>query len=225
MLHIGETQVNLGMPNAKVLYFGETKMGPIIPDGDDGSVKPIPGRRLGNVATIVGEYIDNENKRYALAVCDGKYLRTNYRWQIGSDYVDTPLPNYNNNTAVLGDKHTGTYNTNLVLASGSIYSAFSGARSACSITINGVLYRSCLPNVSELAMICEKKDLIIATDPTIQDYPNMANALNRGRVWASNEYKSGLGWCYRFSPSEQGPYSYNKTSQLYVMPVFEIPLD
>lgn len=76
MLHIGETQVNLGMPNAKVLYFGETKMGPII--GESG--EPAPDDtvlhlydRVDEKSTVAGFGSDGNEQRYAVCVADDAY--------------------------------------------------------------------------------------------------------------------------------------------------------
>lgn len=230
MLHIGETQVNLGMPNAKVLYFGGTKMGPIIGE----SSSPIPSKpleqwdRVDGKGTVVGFFTDGNGTRYAVVVADAAYRTGGQQWS--NDIVDTPLPNYDSQSAALAAGESATFNMDTIRGNYdlSTYPAFNSAYSKI-ITLDGVTYNGVLPNAAELQMIYDNREYLDTLDTTLTEYPN--NSLmtwniggNSGSYcWSSVENVSNRAWRLNSSGSWRGNF---KDAYYYgVVPVFEIPLE
>jgi hypothetical protein len=226
MLHIGETQVNLGMPNAKVLYFGETKMGPIIGE----SSSPSPSKpleqwdRVDGKATVAGFWTDKNGQRYAVVVADAAYRTGDQQWS--NKKVNTPLPNYTR-AAVSAVGESATFNMDTIRGKYDLttYPAFNSAYSN-TITFEGVTYNGLLPNASELQMIHDNREYLDTLDTSLVDYPdNSLTTWNIGgnsssRCWSSNEYTSDDAW-YIASGTLQSV----KNNRLGVIPIFEIPVD
>ena len=230
MLHIGETQVNLGMPNAKVLYFGGTKMGPII--GESG--EPTPGGtilhqydRVDNKATVAGFWTDGNGQRYAVCVADAAY-RSRQLWS--NDRVDTPLPNYMPNSASLATStESATFNMDIIKSNYNLstYPAFNSAYSK-TLTLNRITYNGLLPNASELQMIYNDRATLDTYDPTLTEYLN--NDLttwkiegNSSSCWTSVEsdywLACHLGFDGKWYRADNNRKNYG------IIPIFEIPVD
>ena len=229
MIHIGETQVNLGMPNAKVLYFGETKMGPIIGE----SSSPSPSKpleqwdRVDGKGTVVGFWTDKNGTRYAVVVADAAYRTGGQKW--GPTKVNTPLPNYADfSSKALAAGESATFNMDTIRGKYDLttYPAFNSAYSK-TITFGGVTYNGLLPNASELKMINDNKSDLDLLDITLSDYSN--NSLmtwniegKSGYCWTSTEEDLNYAWLV----SSGGNVSSNgKNNSAGVIPIFEIPLE
>lgn len=231
MLHIGKTQVNLGIPNAKVLYFGETKMGPIIGE----SSEPTPGGtilhqydRVDNKATVVNFFVANDNVRYALCVVDAVY-RSGYGMTWGKYGYNTVLPDYKSVENAKAAKDTGTFNTTTVLTNYTVtdYPAFNFARSACTVTVDENTYLSCLPTLDELEMIYTDRVTLDTYDPTLKDYTlrSLTEFKCGGStgLWSSNE--QGINYAWKVD-AYNNPHTYRKDGSSFgVIPVIEIPVD
>lgn len=230
MLHIGKTQVNLGMPNAKVLYFGETKMGPII--GESG--EPTPGGtilhqydRVDNKATVAGFWTDGNGQRYAVCVVDAQYRSWGQMWSESDE--DTLLPNYSSSSEALASGESGTYNTDTILNNytATDYEAFNVARNACTVTVDNKTFTSCLPNLKELDMLYQDRNTLDTYDPTLSSYSqNSLSSWNIGGnsyyiCWSSTEAKLNAGWSLESGSLKK----YTKYYAFGVIPVIEIPVD
>ena len=228
MLHIGETQVNLGMPNAKVLYFGETKMGPII--GESG--EPTPGGtvlhlydRVDGKATVAGFWTDGNGQRYAVCVVDAQYRSGKQYWSI--DGVDTLLTNYNDSN-ILSASESGTWNTDTILNNYNVsrYPAFNFARNACTVTVDNKQFTSCLPNARELYNISKDKETLDSYDTTASSYSDksLSSWFNNTPALTSNEYNYDRAY-YCSKSSSIARYGRKSTNYYGVIPIFEIPVD
>ena len=230
MLHIGETQVNLGMPNAKVLYFGETKMGPII--GESG--EPTPGGtilhqydRVDGKATVAGFWTDGNGQRYAVCVADAQYRSGAHMWSESQD--DTPLPNYSSSSAALAAGESGTYNTDTILNNytATDYEAFNIARNACTVTVDNKTFTSCLPNLKELDMLYKDRNTLDTYDPTLSSYSSRSLSTwdiggnSNYNCWSSTEVDLDAGWSLESGSLKK----YTKYYSFGVIPIIEIPVD
>ena len=230
MLHIGETQVNLGMPNAKVLYFGGTKMGPII--GESG--EPTPSGtvlhlydRVDGKATVAGFWTDGNNQRYAVCVADAQY-RSGDKWWSESE-VDTLLPNYTSSEAALAAGESGTYNTDTILDNytATDYTAFNVARNACTVTVDNKIFTSCLPNLKELDMLYQDRTALDTYDPTLSSYSSRSlstwniEGTSKYICWSSTESNLGAGWSLESGSLKK----YTKYYSFGIIPIIEIPVD
>lgn len=230
MLHIGETQVNLGMPNAKVLYFGETKMGPIIGESDE----PTPSEtilhqydRVDGKATVAGFWTDGNGQRYAVCVVDAQYRSGGQEW--GPTRTETPLPNYTSESAALAAGESGTYNTDIILNNytATNYPAFNIARNACTVTVDDKIFVSCLPNLKELDMLYQDRNSLDTYDPTLSSYSSRSlSTWNIGGnsqyvCWSSTEPNLDQGWSLESGSLKM----YTRYYSFGVIPVIEIPVD
>jgi hypothetical protein len=230
MLHIGETQVNLGMPNANVLYFGETKMGPIIGE----SSSPSPSKpleqwdRVDGKATVAGFWTDGNGQRYAVCVADAAYRSGGQYWS--NKTTNTPLPNYDSDSAALAAGESATCNMDTIRGNYdlSTYPAFNSAYSKI-ITLDGVTYNGLLPNAAELQMIFTNREYLDTLDTSLVDYPN--NSLMTWDIednsnfycWTSAEYGSPGAWL--LSSFGTLDISSKHVDGCGVIPIFEIPVD
>ena len=201
---------------------------PDLTAGSTGSAPSIPttlGSRIDNKATVVGVLQDHEGNDYVLAVVDAVY-RSGEAMAWGTNGVDTPLQDNHDSTAALADKHSGKYNTDLILSTytPTDYPAFNFARNACTVTINGNTYYSVLPSLIELRMLYNNKNVLDQYDPTVSEYSSrsMSSFVFGATVaWSSTEYFSNGAW---FFSGGAGTFVKNDAINLGVCPVICIPL-
>lgn len=192
------------------------------------SIPTTLGSRIDNKATVVGVLQDHEGNDYVLAVVDAAY-RSGKAMAWGPTTVDTPLQNNADSTAALADHHTGKYNTDLILSTytATDYPAFNFARNACSVTIGNNEYYSVLPNLSELQMLYNNKDVLDQYDPTVSDYSSRSMSTFKFGAfgsWSSAEISSNNAWYINNNGDMK--YYFNKyyTQVSGVCPVICIPL-
>lgn len=208
-------------------YIGEThglaKMAEPAPN-----IPTTLGERIDNKATVVGVLQDHEGNDYVLAVVDAAY-RSGSAMKWGKNR-DTPLQNNADKTAALADHHTGKYNTDLILSTytATDYPAFNFARNACTVTIGSNTYYSVLPNLIELQMLYNNKDVLDQYDPTTSTYSDrtMSGFTCGGSVglWSSTERDSECAW-YIYRYDDVNYYFKSDTNFCGVCPVICIPLN
>lgn len=212
-----------------------TETVPVLTQGEL-SPRPTFGTRLGGKATVVGEYTDKEGHRYVFAVLDAQYRKQDLMWY-DKDVTgiwpppDTGLENYGQDIYSPMVNESATYNTNYILNNYNpdSYPAFREARNAAIVEINGVEYKSQLPNIYELYKIWEKRNELDAFDPTLSAYPD--NSLVKWGydgdsdldVWSSNEKTHYIAGTIRSDGNLN--YYRSKNSDLAVFPIFEIPIE
>ena len=186
------------------------------------------GDRIGGCATFVCYFNStnpetNVDTKYAVFVLDAKY-RTYYN-SLGS-HGYTGLPSYSYSTSALHAKESATYNTNYVINTGN-FDYFIAARNAATITINGIVYNSQLPNIYEVKQIWNNKDVLDNKDTTTTDYST--TALNYSvieRYISSTDYAYATGqYRYYVQKSDGTVSSYWNTGEALIIPVFEIPVN
>jgi len=237
MLHIGETQVNLGMPNAKVLYFGETKMGPII--GESG--EPTPSGtvlhlydRVDGKSTVAGFWTDGNGQRYAVCVADAAYRSGKQKWSRAAD--NTPLTDYSASESykITSDINSSTWNTDTILNNytASNYPAFNIARNALTVSVDNKNFLGCLPNAAELQMIYNDRATLDTYDTTLTEYSNNRLTIwniggnSTSRCWSSIECDKYYAWYLNKENTwKQNVGGSGKGVELGVIPVIEIPVD
>jgi hypothetical protein len=183
------------------------------------------GSRIDNKATVVGVLQDHEGNDYVLAVVDAAY-RTELPISWGQPRVDTPLQNNADSTAALADHHTGKYNTDLILSTYIDYPAFNFARNACTVTIGSNTYYSVLPNLNELQMLYDNKDVLDQYDPTVSSYSDRTiNDFQFGAngAWSSTEGNYNYAWRI-LKNNNIDCYAKNNSIDYGVCPVICIPL-
>lgn len=192
------------------------------------SIPTTLGSRIDDKATVVGVLQDHEGNDYVLAVVDASY-RSGSAMAWGPSNVDTPLQDNADSTVALADHHSGKYNTDLILSTytATDYPAFNFARNACTVTIGSNTYYSVLPNLTELQMLYDNKDVLDQYDPTVSTYTNrkMSDFTCGGSwgLWSSTEYDSIHVWDIDYN-SSVGKFNKNLTDVCGVCPVICIPL-
>lgn len=186
------------------------------------------GDRIGGIASFVCYFNStnpetNVDTKYAVFVLDAKY-RTYYDTlgQLGH----TGLPSYSDSTSALNAKESATYNTNYVINTGN-FDYFISARNAATITIDGIVYNSQLPNIYEVKQIWDNKDVLDNKDITATDYST--TTLNYSvieRYISSTDYANVTSQ-YRWfvQKSDGNVLSYWSTGKALIIPVFEIPVE
>lgn len=165
---------------------------------------PIPsipttlGERIDNKATVVSILQDHEGNDYVLAVVDAAY-RSSEAMAWSQSTVDTPLQNNADSKSALADHHTSKYNTDLILSTYAAvnYPAFNFAKNACSVTIGNNTYYSVLPNLIELQILYNNKDVLDQYDPTASTYTGRTiSEFTFGAYgsWSSTEGNSTSAW-------------------------------
>lgn len=209
----------------------ETGLDPII-----NGTGPIPAAttlhqydRVDGKATVAGFWTDGNGQRYAVCVVDAAYRSGSKYWSITA--VDTSLPNYKSLEAVLAAGESGTWNTDTILNNytPSDYPAFNVARNACTVSVDGQTFESCLLNAAELLMINTDRAALDTYDTTLTEYPN--NSLSGwniegnsgGYCWTSNEFNDDSAWQKPIGKPWGNGNKYN--NNIGVIPVIEIPVD
>lgn len=172
------------------------------------------------VGTVSSIFTDGNGDRYAVVCLDavnrlasGQYLSSNTRV--------TNIPVYPS-TDVWSLPQTSTTNTSAIIATGTS-SACSHCRSK-TFTIDGVTYSGQLPNLNELLQIFAQKPIINNQDPTASSYPSLTILSdNRKSILSSTQYSDSS--MYYVSSGEFTSYANKNTSDCFVIPVLEIPLE
>lgn len=214
-----------------MLILGTNAYNPaIMNNATSGGGSDIPttlGSRIDNKATVVGILQDHEGNDYVLAVVDAAYRSdSGMDWSTGM--VDTPLQNNADETYAYSDRHTGKYNTDLILSTytATDYPAFNFARNACSVTIRNNTYYSVLPSLRELKVLYNNKDVLDQYDPTVSQYSYRSMSIfkcgSRTGLWSSTERNIGFVWVI----SNEGSVKRDTKIDDYcgVCPVICIPL-
>ena len=186
--------------------------------------------RVDGKATVAGFWTDGNSQRYAVVVADAAYRSGRQAWCNASSRVNTPLPEYYSDSALLAAGESGTYNTDTILNSytPSDYPAFNIARSTATVTVDNQTFESCLPNAAELQMINTDKTALDTYDTTLTAYPN--NSLSTWNIggnsdsycWVSNERDNEYAWIL----DSTNRFGYGiKYGLNGVIPIFEIPVD
>jgi len=191
------------------------------------SIPTTLGSRIDNKATVVGVLQDHEGNDYVLAVVDAAYRAgSGMKW---SEYTsDSVLQNNDDSTEALEDNHSGKYNTDLILSTytPTDYPAFNFARNACTVTINGTTYYSVLPNLIELQLLYNNKNVLDQYDPTVSEYSSRSMSefkFGANGSWSSTEKDSERSWSI-FYDGDAGD-GYKPVDLGYgVCPVICIPL-
>ena len=192
------------------------------------SIPTTLGSRIDNKATVVGVLQDHEGNDYVLAVVDAAYRSgETIAWGVVFD-EDTPLQNNSNSTEAFADHHTGKYNTDLILSTYTTtdYPAFNFARNACSVTIGSNIYYSVLPNLIELQMLYDNKDVLDQYDPTASTYSNRTMSefkFGTDGSWSSTEMNITSAWFIRHDGFVSDNFK-TVTNFYGVCPVICIPL-
>lgn len=183
--------------------------------------------RIDNKATVAGFYTDGNGTKYAICVVDAQYRsETSMRWS-NDNSTDTLLPNYTR-YGTLESLESGSYNTDLILSNynSSQYPSFEFARNALSLTYNGTLYKSCLPNTYELQVIYNDRIALDNLDPTLNNYSERSltifNCGGSYGIWSSNEISGVSASAYTNTGTVD---DFNKIStSMGVIPIVEIPV-
>lgn len=186
--------------------------------------------RIDNKATVAGFYTDGNGTTYAVCVVDAQYRSGNgMAWATNDEYrTDTILPNYDWDD-VINCNESATYNTDMILNtySANDFPAFNFARNACEITFNNATFRTQLPNIKELQILYNARNVLDNLDPTLNNYSERSLSIfkcggNSG-IWSSNEQSGNNAWQYY----PNGSYDYNGgkyTTDFGVCPIIEIPV-
>ena len=143
--------------------------------------------------------------------------------------VNTPLIEHDKETDAKADHHTGKYNTDLILSTYTATKcpAFNFARNACTVTIGSNTYYSVLPNLIELQMLYDNKDVLDQYDPTVSEYSNRSmSGFTCGALYgllSSTELNSIFAW-FILNNGEVNGNIKDDTSLGGVCPVICIPL-
>ena len=198
-----------------------------VTSGGGSDIPTTLGSRIDNKATVVGVLQDHEGNDYVLAVVDAAYRSgSSIAWSRGSE--DTPLQSHSSSTSALADHHTGKYNTDLILSNytATDYPAFNFARNACSVTIGNDTYYSVLPNLIELQMLYNNKDVLDQYDPTVSQYSNRSMStfkFGASGAWSSAERNLGGAWLI-FNYGDEDYGGKGNDNRYGVCPVICIPL-
>lgn len=192
------------------------------------------GDRIGDIATVVGDYTDDNGQTYTFAVLDAKYMGVKQWYKddptseaFGLRVVDFPPESNSHDSA--------TYNTNVILSrdDASDFQAFNFAHST-RLDIGGATYYSQLPNAYEVRQIYNMRNEIYDVDPTKNDFPdyNLSTwtfkngSEERNCVWTSSIKESGLYYRPHLLMQNGVWNTDGGASRNYywgVTPIFEIP--
>lgn len=174
------------------------------------------------IGTVVGYHTDANNQKYAVVCLDAQFRL--YSGQYLSDNVAiTDLPQYAN-PSVYGAKETATFNCDKILAQAIASELTSTAVSHCrskTFMVDGVQYAGQLPTLMELLKILEFMTEVNAADTSVSQYSSLALANSRN-CWSSSQTSTTNGWIVFTSGRAD---NYIKTSNYFVVPVLEIPIN
>lgn len=196
------------------------------------------GDRIGGIASFVCYFNStnpetNVDTKYAVFVLDAQYRAQQKHW--GDIWEQELMPCYTTSSEVLAAKESATYNTNIIVNKGSLssYPAFEFARSAATITVNGIQYQSQLPNAYEIENINNNRLILDTFDNTLSTYS--ANSLSNWGVgtynyaWTSMQYNDSNAWkCSTggvLSSFTKGNSQGYGEGACFIIPVFEIPVN
>lgn len=169
------------------------------------------------VGTVSSIFTDGNGNRFAV-VCLDAVNRLEYGQYESSKVIVSDISSYVNQL-VWSAPETATINTSAILATGTS-SACSHCRSK-TFTINSVTYAGQLPNLNELSQIFAKRTIINNNDPTASSYSSLVIPTSKN-TWSSTQCDRDTSWGIN---SGGGASVVSKTSNWFVVPVLEIPLD
>ena len=203
------------------------------------------GDRIGGVATFF-TYFDSVNpntsatQKYAVFLLDSTYRCGGFDYTYWGNYDDyTDLPLYNVDGA-LAAKESATYNTQTIFDTRTVgtgsnqFPAFYYARNpggqALTVLVDGTYYVPQLLNLYELYQVYTYRTQLDAADPTVSSNASLSlNTLFTTQgIWSSNPSNynyAGYANVWAGYNTDKWFSQANKGNNLYVVPVFEIPVN
>lgn len=182
------------------------------------------GDRIGNIASFVCYYTDENNNKYAVFVLDAQYR--SYGGLSNGDVwaQDTGLPNYSSSDDFInlsGNPLSATYCSNYITTS---YSAeeFPGFAWCNNIILASLNITAKVPNPYELKQIYDNKTTLDSIDPTVSDYSSKALNTVLSSAWTCYENNNYYFWFFANGGFGSGDPKYYEKN---IVPVFEIPVE
>lgn len=219
----------ISAPNYKTIYGSQliTADGTItknmVPETSADGVYSL-GDRIGNIASFVCYYTDEDNHKYAVFVVDAKYR--SYGGLSNGDVwaQDTGLPNYDSSTYfkdLSGNPLSATYCSNYIATSYST-TEFPGFAWCNNIILASLNITAKVPNPYELKQIYDNRTILDNIDPTVSDYSSKALNTVLSSAWTCYENNMYYFWFFSNDGFGSGdPKYYDKN----IVPVFEIPVN